>query len=200
MNDEILEALTKANAVDQETGLTIEKLMKVTGRNLDTVVLHTQLLLRDRKVQVSSADMLSRNFQHVWPNVTGRDVTGEDVAKAVREEKERNLYPLLVWLGPVILKELEEKRKADELREAMIAAAKRETVAIHGPNMGNVAVGADIQQTQQSGDHSSSSQRNKNEKTAHITNKKRNAILKAIGALVTASLATYIGGKLLELF
>lgn len=151
MDEEVLDALTKASAVDEESGLTIEKLMEVTGRNLDTVVMHTKILLRKRMAQVSSANLLSRDFRNVWPNVTGRDVTGDDVAKAVMEEKERNLFPIVVWLGPVILKELEEKKKEDEKFERMIEAMStpKSTVHIGGDNYGQAAAGNDIHQGQQ---------------------------------------------------
>lgn len=200
MDEEILEALTKANAVDQETGLSIGKLMELTTRNLDTVVMNVRRLRRDRRVQVSNENHLSNNADHAWPVTRPIEVTGEAVAQAKRDWKEQNHKPIIVWLGPVILKEIEEKRKDDEFRDAIKTAATRDTVSVHGDNSGQIAVGRDIQQTQQAGDHSSSSQRNKNERTAHITNKKRNDTLKAIGALVIASLAAYIGGKLLEVF
>lgn len=152
MDEEILEALTKANAKDQDTGLTIEKLMEQTTRNLDTVVMNVRRLRIDRKVQVSNENHLADNAQHAWPATQSIEVTGEAVAQAKREWKEQNHKPILVWLGPVILKQMEEKGNADELREAMKAAAAKETFV----NYGNFAQGNDIKQTQRNNDHSSS--------------------------------------------
>lgn len=154
MDEGILEALIKANAIDKATGLTIEKLIELTGRDLSTVVLFTQLLLREKKVHVSNVDRLNRNGHDVWPAGSGISVSGEELAKAQREWRVRNHYPILVWLGPVVLKELEEKKKADELNAALIAAATRSTVTVLGDNPGQIAVGNESRQEQQGGGQS----------------------------------------------
>ncbi|MBS0646112.1 MAG: hypothetical protein JSR97_05925 [Verrucomicrobia bacterium] len=150
MDEEILDALTKANAVDQESGLTIEKLMEVTGKNLDTIVMNIRRLRRDGKVQVSNENHLSNNADHAWPATQSIEVTGEAVAQAKREWKEQNHKPIVVWLGPAVLKELEEKKKEDERLERLIGAMSTPRVAVHGDNYGQIAAGDGNKQEQQS--------------------------------------------------
>lgn len=96
MDEEIIAALIKANAIDQESGLTIEKLMEATGRNLDTVVMNVRRLRRDGKAQVSNENHLSNNANNVWPSTQGVEVSGDAVAQAKREWKEQNHKPIIV--------------------------------------------------------------------------------------------------------
>jgi hypothetical protein len=76
-------------------------------------------------------------------------VTGEAVAQAKREWKEQNHKPIVVWLGGVILKELEENRKTDEFHELIRTVASRPSVHIGGDNNGQAAAGQQIHQEQQ---------------------------------------------------
>ena len=52
MDEEILDALTKANAVDQGSGLTIGKLMEITGKDREAVVGRVRSMKRDQKARV----------------------------------------------------------------------------------------------------------------------------------------------------
>lgn len=126
MDEEILEYLIKVGATSRETGRTLKELMNATERNIDTVVTHTRHLLCDRKVQVSNSAMLMRNPRNVWPSPSpGKiEVTDDEVARTRHEWREQNFFPIVAWLGPVILQELDEKRRMDEMQ-----AHRREVIA-----------------------------------------------------------------------
>lgn len=151
MYEEIVDALTKANAVDEASGLSIEKLMELTGRNLTTVVMSTLRLRQKGKAEVSNASILSDEGRHVWPapRPGKMDITGEELAQTQREWKEQNHYPITVWIGPVLLNEIEARRKEEEDRELLRTFASRPTVHVGGDNYGQVAVGTGNKQEQQ---------------------------------------------------
>lgn len=143
MGDEIVDALKRAPAVDEATGLTIEKLMQQPGRNLDPVVMYTKLLLSDRKVQVSDPNALSRNHQHVWPatRIGQMFATGEELSQARREWKEENFHPIVVWLGPALREQVEEQRNKDEDGKLLRDLITRPIVTVQGDNSGRISIG-----------------------------------------------------------
>lgn len=125
MDEEILEALTKANAVDQESGLTIGRLMEITGKDRDMVVGRIRSLKRDQKVRVSNESHLADDGRHARPTGFALEIPSSAMTIARNEHKDLIHPPIIVWLGPELQERLEAKRIEKEKNELMKSLLER---------------------------------------------------------------------------